>query len=121
MHELSICSALLDQIEALARQNGASAVRRIEVEIGPLSGVEPHLLQQAFSVARAGTCADTAELILERSEVRVRCESCGGESRAAVNRLLCGHCADWRTRVIAGDELMLRRVELETHEETTHV
>ena len=121
MHELSICAALLEQVEALARQNGASAVRRIEVAVGPLSGVEAHLLERAFTVARAGTSAETAELTLERSEVRVRCETCGAESDASPNRLLCGHCGDWRTRVIAGDELVLRRVELETHEETTHV
>jgi hypothetical protein len=34
------------------------------------------------------------------------------ESIAAPNRLICRSCGDFRTRVVAGDELRLRRIEL---------
>lgn len=30
-----------------------------------------------------------------------------------MNRLLCGACGDWHTRIISGDELLLESVELE--------
>ena len=112
MHELSVCQGMLTQVEAIALQHQARGVSSITIRIGPLSGVEPDLLQHAFSVARAGSIAAAAELIIERLMIRVRCEQCGAETDAAPNRLLCGACGDWRTQLISGDELVLASVEL---------
>jgi hydrogenase nickel incorporation protein HypA/HybF len=112
MHELSICQALIDQVEAVARENGAIRVERILLQVGPLAGVEPALLQHAFPLAAAGTIAQDAELAIESAPVRVRCNDCGAESDATPNRLLCGACGGFRTRLISGDELLLARLEL---------
>ena len=112
MHELSICQSLLSQVAEIAMKHGASAVERIVIEVGPLSGVEPALLEHAFSIARAGSCAAQAALSIEAIAVAVRCESCGAHSAAAPNRLICGVCGGYRTRITAGDELRLRRVEM---------
>jgi hydrogenase nickel incorporation protein HypA/HybF len=115
MHELSVCQGMLGQVEAIARSRQASGVSRIRVRVGPLSGVEPLLLQQAFPLARAGTVAEHAELVIESLPVRVHCETCGSDSDAAPSRLLCGACGDWHTRLVSGDELLLASVELVTH------
>ena len=112
MHELSICQALLSQVTAIARERGAQAIERIVVEVGPLSGVDGALLARAFEVARIGSCAAEAALSIDTPQVTVSCLSCGSQSHAAPNRLLCGTCGGYRTRIIAGDELNLRRVEL---------
>ncbi len=112
MHELSICRALLTQVEAIARERQAREVTTIVLRIGPLSGVEGHLLEFACPLASAGTIAENAELVIEALPVRVSCQSCGADSEAQVNRLLCGQCGDWHTRLIAGDELLLASVEL---------
>ena len=61
MHEYSIVSALLDRADDAARQHGATAVQRIRVQIGELSGVETGLLQEAFSMVRADTVSAEAE------------------------------------------------------------
>ncbi len=114
MHELSVCQALLRQVETIAQEHEACGVDKIVLRIGPLAGVEPKLLQDAFPIARAGTVADGAELVIESLPLRVRCDSCGAESDAAPNRLLCGACGDWHTRVISGDEMLLASVELLT-------
>jgi hydrogenase nickel incorporation protein HypA/HybF len=108
MHELAVCQALLTQVERVAR--GAD-VRRIVVRVGPLSGIEPRLLERAFGFARAGGSAAAAELAIEPAAVRVRCLECGAESGATANRLLCAACGAWRTRLLEGDELVLQRVE----------
>jgi len=112
VHELSICQALLAQVEKIAVDRGASVVAHITVEIGPLAGVEPILLKQAFTFACEGSCAANAVLSIVTTEVIVSCLSCGAQSRTAPNRLLCGVCGGYRTRIVAGDELRLRRVEL---------
>ncbi len=117
MHELSVCQALLGQVEEVAAQHRAHGVTKIVLRIGPLAGVEARLLQDAFPIARAGSVADSAELVIEELPLRVRCDSCGAETDAAPNRLLCGACGDWHTRLISGDELLLASVELVMEEE----
>ena len=113
MHELSVCQALIDQVEGVARQHQATAVTAVNVRIGPLSGVEPDLLQQAFPLASAGTVAQASRLVIEKLPVRVHCDACGAETAAEPNRLVCGRCGDWHTRLVSGDEMLLASVELE--------
>lgn len=110
MHELSVCQALLAQVERIAREHDAQRVDSIVLAIGPLSGVEAPLLRRAFPLAVAGSCAERALLQIETADVVVRCTQCHQESTVAPNRLLCGHCGDYRTRLLAGDELLLKRL-----------
>lgn len=123
MHELSLCQALMSEVLELAAAKRAVAVSDIYLSIGPLSGVEPPLMQHAFPLAAAGTLACEARLHLQELPVRVSCQECGKESQVAVNRLVCKHCGDWRTRLVSGDELLLQRVVLDTQPsmETQHV
>jgi len=113
MHELSICQGLISQVERIALEHDARAVDKIVVRIGPLSGVEIPLLHQAYVLARAGTLAENAELVIEPQLIRVTCETCGAETTAKINRLLCGVCSDYRTRLVSGDEMILASVELD--------
>jgi len=115
MHELAICEALISQVEDIAGQRTAW-VRQVRVGIGPLSGIEPQLLASAYPLACAGTRAEGSQLEIEHTDVRVRCRGCGAETKAAPNRLVCGACGDWHTDLLAGDELLLLRVELETRQ-----
>ena len=112
MHELSVCLALLEEVKRVAAENGASGVEKIVVKIGPLSGVEPDLLRNAYPLAAAGTLAENAELEIEPAEIIVRCSQCRAESKARANRLLCGECGDYRTNLVSGDEMILTRVEM---------
>jgi hydrogenase nickel incorporation protein HypA/HybF len=116
VHELSVCQALLAQVVEIATDRGASAVSRITVEVGPLSGVEPALLASAFEIVRAGSCAAGAILLIETTAITISCLICGAESQTAPNRLLCAACGGYRTRVVGGDELRLRGVELRVPE-----
>ena len=114
MHELSICQSMIQQVTVVAQHHHARAVHSIRVSIGPLSGVEPSLLQQAFPLASVGTIAQDAELVVDNAPVRVRCRRCGVEGEARPNRLVCAHCGDWQTQLLSGDELLLASVELST-------
>lgn len=116
MHELSVAQALVEQVEDLARRHGATAVHLIRVRVGPLAGVEPDLLATAFPLAAAGTRAEPARLDLVEAGIRVRCMSCGAESAARPNKLLCAACGGWQTQVVSGDELILETVELDIPE-----
>jgi len=112
MHELAVCQALMEQVEHIAAGQRAQSVESIHLGIGPLSGVEPRLLEQAFSIARAGTIASQADLVIETIAVQVSCKQCGAQTTVMPSRLLCGTCGDWRTTLVSGDELTLQHIEI---------
>ena len=102
----------MEQVENIAFGEQATQVTAIHLGIGPLSGIESRLLEQAFSIARAGSIAAAAELTIKSMPIQVSCKQCGQRTEALPNRLVCGSCGDWRTSLISGDELELTRIEL---------
>lgn len=106
--------ALLDQVTAIAEERSARRVTRIELTVGPLSGIEIDLLESAWPIAAAGTLADDADFVVQPTPIVVQCNACGEQSSAEANRLVCGHCGAHQTRVVSGEEMILQRVELET-------
>jgi hydrogenase nickel incorporation protein HypA/HybF len=112
VHELAVAQALVEQVDAVIRQHQASSATAIRVRIGPLAGVVPELLASAFPLAAAGRRMAGAELEFALAPIRVRCQACGAETEAAMNRLTCGACGDWHTQILSGDELLLESVEL---------
>ncbi len=114
MHELSLCRSLVDQACRVAERHGALRVRRVSLRLGPLSGAEPALMATAFPVAARRTLAEGARLEMLPCAIRVHCPACDRESEASATDLGCPRCGEWRTRLVAGDELLLESVGLAT-------
>ena len=112
MHELAVCQGLINEVERLAKQHKAGRIDSIVLSIGPLSGVEPHLLKRAFDIARLDTVAKDAELEIESGPVIVECRSCGASGEVQPNYMLCPSCGDWQVNMKQGDELLLLRLEV---------
>jgi hydrogenase nickel incorporation protein HypA/HybF len=114
VHEWSIVRALLDGVEREARQRGASAVRRVRVRIGELSGVEIPLLEAAYQTFRERTACAQAPLEVEAVPARWECAGCRREvARGALLR--CAECGG-PARLAEGDEIVLQRIEMEIPE-----
>ena len=111
MHEYSIVQALLERVDAEARARGATAVHRLSVRIGELSGVEGELLATAYDTFRQRTICEGAALDLRIVPARWACPECGDAiARGAV--LTCPSCA-MPARLVQGDEILLDRIEME--------
>ena len=102
----------MEQVENIALEERAEHVTAIHLGIGALSGVEPRLLEQAFFIARAGSIAADAELVIASMPIQVSCKQCGQLTEALPSRLVCGSCGDWHTSLVSGDELQLTSIEL---------
>lgn len=114
MHELAVAQALLDQVELVAQERGAVSVASVTVKIGPLSSVEPGLLERAFEVARLrSACTAAAQITIEMAAVRVRCSDCGQDGAGHSSSLACPYCGSRGTRLLQGDELLLMQVALD--------
>lgn len=110
MHELSIALALLDELEALAAEQGFERIERVEVEAGARRGIVPEALALAFAEAARGGVAEGAELALSVLPTRARCRHCGLEFAPAVDDYLCARCGRADVDILSGDEIVLRRV-----------
>jgi hydrogenase nickel incorporation protein HypA/HybF len=91
MHELSIATAVVDEVCPLA---GEEVVRSVTLRIGELAAVVPEALEFAFAVAAEGTALADAELRIDTVEGRARCDGCGHEGPTGMPPVLwCEACA----------------------------
>ncbi|RLJ70788.1 hydrogenase-3 nickel incorporation protein HypA [Hydrogenivirga caldilitoris] len=117
MHEFSIVQSLLGLIEKHARENRASSVTKVVIQVGVLSGVEPHLLDIAFNTFKEGTIASGAELVIEVEPLRILCLDCNGEFTKEELSAVCPNCNSLNTKVTGGEDLFLKSMEMECDEE----
>ncbi|MFF8774126.1 hydrogenase maturation nickel metallochaperone HypA [Kitasatospora sp. NPDC015120] len=116
MHEMSIATAVVDQVDAAARRHGARAVARVRLQIGELAGVVPAALGFCFELACAGTLVAGAVLETEAVPGRARCGPCATEWAVGMPPDLgCPHCAGGRVELLAGRELQILGVEWAAH------
>ena len=113
MHEFSIVNALLDMCEQNAKDNAMAKVTKVEIKIGKLSGVEPHLLQTAFDTFKEGTMCEEALLHMHLQDVILYCNACKAESLIEQNTFECPRCKSTECSVVDGEEMYLMRLEME--------
>ncbi len=111
MHEYSIVQSLVDSVESIAVQHEGGSVHHVYVDIGELAGVDCDLLQIAYDTFREGTICAKAPLTIDRIAARWECPRCHG-AIARGEILRCASCNE-PARLAAGDEILLRRVEME--------
>lgn len=113
MHEYSIVQALLDSCEQHAVENDAKEVTKVVVKIGVMSGVEPHLLKEAFDTFKDKTMCENAEFVMNIQKVKIACNDCNSENELEKNEYLCPQCSSSNINVIDGEEMFLMSLELE--------
>jgi hydrogenase nickel incorporation protein HypA/HybF len=112
MHELGVMQDTLALALERAAREGARAIHRIALRIGPLSGVVPEAMTFAFDVVAAGTIAEGASLEIESVPIACACGACGHEFEARPFDYECPHCRTHGARVIRGRELELAYLEV---------
>lgn len=110
MHEYSLVRAMVDRVEQEARARNATAISRLAVRIGAMSGVEPELFASAFTLCQEGILAE-AELDIRRSEAAWACPQCAAAIPSGAV-LRCAAC-DVPARMVTGDEILLEQIEME--------
>ncbi|GIU53051.1 MULTISPECIES: hydrogenase maturation nickel metallochaperone HypA [Shewanella] len=112
MHEYSIVMSLMEQIEQLARDNNATEIVRVDIKVGVLSGVEPHLLQNAFDTFKLETVCHQAVLNMQLQPLVIECRHCQVRSQLTERNVICPNCKSHDTRVIDGEDMMLMQLEM---------
>ena len=114
MHEYSIVASLVDRVQREVDARPGATVHRLHLRIGELAGVEIELLRTAYETFRARTPCAEAELAIETVPPVWRCSHCD-RAIAPGEILRCSSCGR-PARLIAGDDIMLERIEMEVRD-----
>lgn len=107
MHELGLCSAIVD---AVTERAGERQVTRVRVRVGRLHHVHPDAFAQSFTVAAMGTVAATATADLVLIPITARCPDCAHEWESDDLPLACPRCGETSPVITSGSELTLESI-----------
>ena len=111
MHEYALVQALLDRVEAEAKERGASKVQAVTVRIGELAGVERDLFATAFAAFTERTICEGAALEIVSVQASWRCPRCQHRIGRG-ERLTCPTCSIAAV-LLEGGDLFLDRIQME--------
>lgn len=113
MHEFSIAMDIVDIATSSARQEAATVVKEIEIEIGQLSGVVMEALEFSLEAAVKGTILEAARRNLIIVPGRARCTKCSSEYDTDTLFKPCPSCGTCAPDVIQGQELRVKSLIIE--------
>jgi hydrogenase nickel incorporation protein HypA/HybF len=114
MHELSIALSILDIAAEEAERHGGRRVAAIHLRLGPLCGVVKEALRSAYDLAREGTTAEKAELVIEDVPLMAYCPTCKAErALPSLLELHCPTCGTPTAEIVRGRELEIVALEIE--------
>lgn len=114
MHEASIVESLIGLVAESVP--AGSRVRRVDVQVGLLTGVSPDSMQFYFEILRDGTACAQAELAVTLEPLQARCGGCGARHSLEEISWLCPACGAAALSFENGDELHVRSVEVDDGE-----
>ena len=111
MHELSVTRNIVAIVSERAQ---GQKVLRVTLEIGRLSGMFAEAIRFCFDICSKGTPLEGAALRIVEVEGRGLCSACGAEPVMTVPLGRCPVCREPSLRIVAGTELKIREMEVES-------
>jgi hydrogenase nickel incorporation protein HypA/HybF len=111
MHELGITRNVVAIVSERAQ---GQRVLRVTLEVGRLSGMFAEAIRFCFDVCSKGTPLAGAVLEIVDVEGRGHCDACGAEPVMTAPLGRCPVCREPRLRMVAGTELKIKEMEVES-------
>lgn len=112
MHEISICESILNILKEQARLENFETVRRVSVEIGPLSGVDIEALKFGFDVIMKDSLAEGALLDIVETQAQATCLDCGATATISQRHDPCPQCGSHDLKITSGKEMRIKELEV---------
>ncbi len=111
MHEMSLAENVLQIIEQSSRSQCFVRVRRVVLEIGQLSSVEPDAMRFCFDAVMADSIAQGAVLEIIETAGQGICADCASVVQLSALYEACPGCGGYQGNVTGGG--LMRVIELE--------
>ena len=113
MHELSVAAALFEWAEDQSRIHAPRVIRSIELELDPLSCLNPEALRFGFSALAAETPLAGVALELVSVPPTYECRLCGARFAVQDSPSSCSGCGAPLPRLARESSLKIRSMEVE--------
>lgn len=112
MHEYSIVSSMISLCEKQALEAKAKEIKSVTIQIGKLSGVEAHFMENCFDYFKEDTICKNAKLNMKIVDIKIECKECSEQTIVTNNNYLCPKCNSKETSLISGKELFIESIEI---------
>lgn len=110
MHELSLAQSILSAAENAVPENSIAVVISVGLQIGELSGVEIESLEFAFSVIKADTLLQNAELNIQIIKGEAACAECKKIFPVSSYGISCPQCKSYSMKILKGREMRILNI-----------
>ncbi len=110
MHELGLLSAMVSTIQGIAKEQGLTAIEKVVLQVGELSGVVPSYLESCYPAAVYKTFMENTALEVEIIPGIACCNNCGEEFNAVQADLKCPNCGSEDLRALSGREFIIKEI-----------
>lgn len=112
MHELSIVTYVIKQVDAIAKQNELEKINSVTLEFGEVSGIVPSYLVDCWNwYAKKTPLIEGSELICETIPAVTWCDSCKKTYPTVKYGKTCPYCGSGETWLQQGNEMNLKQIE----------
>ncbi len=130
MHEFSAACSIVDTAIEAARNNNATRVSVVNIEVGEFTFLVPEQLVFNFEIASRNSLLEGAELRVMTIKGRLRCADCGFEGESKVDPdipsqvaifapMKCPQCGGSSTKITGGKDFVITSIEAEVSDSTT--
>ena len=114
MHELGIMTSVMDSVNQVARQNGATRLISVTLRIGEMTEAIEDALQFAFEVLTEGDdFTSGSTLKVNMVNPKSICLECGEEYEHDRFHMLCPNCGSFATQLLQGREMEIESIEVD--------
>jgi hydrogenase nickel incorporation protein HypA/HybF len=113
MHELTICRSLFQLVEQERTARRFSRVRRVRLEIGQFSCLDPDALRHAFAILSRETVLQGATLDIDQPPGRATCLDCGADVELESRLSDCPSCGGTCLQPTGGEQMRLIEMDVD--------
>ena len=112
MHELSIVTYVIRQVEELAKENELTKVNSVTLEFGEVSGIVTEYLVDCWNwYAKQTPLIEGAQLITETIPAVTWCDDCKKTYPTVKFGKTCPYCGSGNTWLHQGSEMNIKQIE----------
>ena len=113
MHEFSIALNIVEIAEKSAKENHATKINEVEIEVGEVSGVIHEALEMALQSAVNGTMLEKAKLVIHNIKAKAICNQCKKEFKPDNLVTVCPVCGSFGIDILKGKEMRVKSIHID--------
>ena len=111
MHELGVVFHIANQVQEVAKENGADKIFQVTLSVGEVSTVIDEYLIDCWNWnAKKTEMLNGCKLEIEKIEAITFCEDCEKEYKTIDHGKTCPYCGGGNTYLVTGNEVKIKEI-----------